>query len=92
MVRVTSVVPSLTKTQYMESVPLLLTGTETEPNSRVYILMICLHILSSRVDQVNFVHGEGSVGFRQRSKRKITKESLLTYYYNIKVFVKGNSR
>lgn len=26
-----------------------------------------LHILGSGVDQVNFIRGEGSVGFRQRS-------------------------
>lgn len=29
-----------------------------------------LHVLSSRVDQVNLVHGESPVGFGQRSVRK----------------------
>lgn len=34
-----------------------------------------IHVLSSRVYQVNFIHGESSVGFRQRSigKKKENK-------------------
>lgn len=30
----------------------------------------CLHVLSSRVNQVHFIHREGSVGFRQGSSGK----------------------
>lgn len=30
-----------------------------------------LHVLGSRVDQVNFFRGQGSVGFRQRSSRNM---------------------